>query len=318
VVKYWNGGGDAPVWFVADPLRTDLALIEHPANRQATYRWPLEYPVLLSGVRPNELDWHVFDAPGWYLGEGWALTPETAGVAEEDRRGPGLAAIQGWIRRRPDAMTVMIGGRNLDAGAPPARLVVAIDGREIAAIDANPGFFLQFLGLPAGTLGGGGSYARLTIASDRPRVAIEQFDAQPVSRVVFGFGDGWHEMESNPVTGRTWRWISERGVIRVIGAGRALDLRMTGETENVSGATSVTIRAGSHIVAQTMVEHQFAIDAALAADVLSAAETPITIESSQYFVPAEHGWPGRRTQDRRHLALRVAGVQIRPASAPGK
>ena len=35
----------------------------------------------MSGVRPNEMDWHVFDAPGWYLGEGWALTPETAGVA---------------------------------------------------------------------------------------------------------------------------------------------------------------------------------------------------------------------------------------------
>ena len=35
LVKYWNAGGRAPVWFVADPLRTDLALIERPAERPA-------------------------------------------------------------------------------------------------------------------------------------------------------------------------------------------------------------------------------------------------------------------------------------------
>ena len=28
-VKYWNGGGREPVWFVADPLRSDLALVRY-------------------------------------------------------------------------------------------------------------------------------------------------------------------------------------------------------------------------------------------------------------------------------------------------
>ena len=31
LVKYWNDGGRAPVWFVADPLRSDLALVDHGA-----------------------------------------------------------------------------------------------------------------------------------------------------------------------------------------------------------------------------------------------------------------------------------------------
>jgi hypothetical protein len=31
VVNYWNRGGRLPVWFVADPLRSDLALIDHEA-----------------------------------------------------------------------------------------------------------------------------------------------------------------------------------------------------------------------------------------------------------------------------------------------
>ena len=84
LVKYWNGGGRAPVWFVADPLRSDLALVRY-AGRPTLYRWPLESPVLIGGVRPNEMDWHTIPPPDWYLGEGWALTPETAGIAREDR-----------------------------------------------------------------------------------------------------------------------------------------------------------------------------------------------------------------------------------------
>ena len=46
------------------------------------------------------------DAPDWYLGEGWALTPETAGVAGEDHRGPGLRAdsrLDSSIARAADA-----------------------------------------------------------------------------------------------------------------------------------------------------------------------------------------------------------------------
>ena len=100
VVKYWNGGGTDPVWFVADPMRTDLALIDRAASRERTYAWPLQYPVLIGGVRPGDMQWHIFDSPGWYLGEGWALTPETAGVAAEDRHGPGIMPIEGWIRRQ--------------------------------------------------------------------------------------------------------------------------------------------------------------------------------------------------------------------------
>src|SRR5207344_310217 len=29
LVKYWNSGGHSPVWFVADPLRSDLALVHY-------------------------------------------------------------------------------------------------------------------------------------------------------------------------------------------------------------------------------------------------------------------------------------------------
>ena len=99
VVKYWNSGGRQPVWFVADPPRSDLALFRRQ-RPPARYRWAFDLPLVMGGVRPNEMDWHVIDPPDWYLGEGWAMTPETAGLAKETGRGPSRGGIQGWIPER--------------------------------------------------------------------------------------------------------------------------------------------------------------------------------------------------------------------------
>ena len=87
-------------------------------------------PALVGGARPDEMDWYVLDAPGWFLAEGWALTPETSGVADRDKKGPGDNQAVGYVRRRPGAVQMMIGGRNLGAAADPAvRFIVALDGR---------------------------------------------------------------------------------------------------------------------------------------------------------------------------------------------
>ena len=41
-------------------------------------------------------------------------------------------------------------------------------------------------------------------------------DAEASRRALFGFGDGWNEQEHEAVaTGRLWRWMSERGTLRV-------------------------------------------------------------------------------------------------------
>ena len=322
MVKYWNGGGNDPVWFVADPMRTDLALIDHP-DRRSSYAWPLNYPVLIGGIRPSDMHWYVFNSPSWFLGEGWALTPETAGVAEEDHRGPGMMPIEGWIRRRPEALTLMIGGRNLVADGPPIRATVTIDGRTVDDLVVAPGAFLRFVPLPEGVLNGAGRYAKILVAADSPRLAIEQFDAQSAGQLMFGFGEGWHEREYNPATGRMWRWMSERGVIRVRGAGpspapdpgagarRALQLVMTGETDPLPKPSQVTIRVADRFVAQFTVGRQFFVQTRIPAELLAADESAIVVETDQVVVPAERS---RRTQDRRHLGLRVFDFQLRPVS----
>jgi hypothetical protein len=200
LVKFWREGGDAqgdrPVWFVADPHRTDLALIDPESRRTARrYRWPLrepardplsrtlhrvfpiafDDPALVGGARPDEMDWYVLDAPGWFLAEGWALTPETSGVAAADKKGPGDNQATGYVRRRPGAVQMMIGGRNLGKPSDPAvRFILALDGKTLETFEVapSPGFFLRSLTLPEGALTGAGRWAEITVKAEsaNPRV----------------------------------------------------------------------------------------------------------------------------------------------------
>ena len=313
MVKYWNSGGRDEVWFVADPLRSDLALIDHAhAGRPDSYRWGLDYPVLIGGLRPNEMDWYRIDPPGWFLGEGWALTPETAGLAEEDGRGPGRAPIQGWIRRRQQAIALIVGGRNLASGSS-ARVTIAVDGRTIDEPTVMPGFFLRMLQLDAGRLTGPGDYATLTVQADPARVAIEQFDAQSDDRVIFGYGDGWQEQEHNPSTGGLWRWTSERATLRVHAGGHPLTLTLAGEppSVNFSKPSHVRISAGGRLVAEQTLSSSFLVQTTIPAELVGGAETLITIETDQIFVPAERR---RGSRDQRHLGLRVFFCELKPAS----
>jgi hypothetical protein len=307
VVKYWNGGGREPVWFIADPLRSDLALFKYE-RRPAFYRWPFASTRLIGGARPNEMDWHVMESPDWYLGEGWALTPETAGTAREDRKGPGYAPISGWIRRYPGAVTLMIGGRNLADGGPSAMLRVTVDGSPVLDETIAPGFFLRMIDLPSTV--GSGSYATVTIASDNPQLAIEQFDAQPDGRVIYGFGDGWNEQEYNPSTGVLWRWSSARSTIRLRPGGHALALTLRGEIEHASSST-ITIKAGEATAATFEVGKSFSRTVLIPPTLLSAPEVALTIESSAHYVPAETEW---RSQDRRTLGLKLLECVLSPAS----
>jgi hypothetical protein len=321
LVKYWIEGGRNQVWFVADPLRSDLALVDHP-DRAGSYRWPLEYPVLIGGLRPNEMDWYRISPPGWFLGEGWAVTPETAGVAGEDHRGPGRAPIQGWIRRRPAAVTLVVGGRHL-APVAPAHVTIALDGRTIDELAIASGFFLRVLHLDAGALAGPGDYAALTVSAetadavrlqpDPVQVAIEQFDAQSDDRVVFGYGEGWQEQEYNPSTGGLWRWTSERATLRVHAGGHPLTLTLAGEppSVNFSKPSHVKISAGGRLIAEQTLSSTFLVQASVPAELVAGAENNITIETDQIFVPADRR---RRSRDRRRLGLRVFFCELKPAS----
>ena len=306
-VKYWNAGGREPVWFVADPPRSDLALIKHH-TRPVHYRWPFSSTVLIGGSRPSEMDWHVIESPDWYLGEGWALTPETAGTAREDRKGPGYGPISGWIKRYPVPVTLMVGGRNLADAGPSARVLVQVDGQTVHDEVVPPGFFLRMIALPSTV--GTGDYATVTISSDNQQLAIEQFDAQPAGWPTYGFAEGWNEQEYNPSTGVLWRWSSNKGVIRVRAEGRDLALTLRGEIE-AAKQSHVIVRAGDAVAAEFDIDQTFSKTVVIPRTLLASPETTLTIESSAYYVPADTKW---RSQDRRVLGLKLEECTLSPAS----
>ena len=322
LVEYWTAGGDQPVWFLANPLRTDLALIDPASRRLLTaYRWPFPTEPFVGGVRPRDIDCYEICPPGWFLGEGWSLTPETGGVAAADGRGPDRGPIEAWVRRRPGAATLLVGGRNLGGpGDPAVRVDMTLEGRPVdsSIVRPAPGFFLRLIPLPDGSLAGSGRYARLTVSavpadagSPAVRVAIEQFDLQNQDQVVFGYAEGWHELEYDPTSGQLWRWTDESADIRVHGGGQALVLRVIGESplRDFSRPSGLAIRAGGAPLGRHQASSAFSFEVTVPEHALEQAGGILTLDTDQTFVPDERSQNG----DKRRLGLRIYSLTLRPA-----
>jgi hypothetical protein len=185
-----------------------------------------------------------------------------------------------------------------------------------------PGTFLKFVSLPfAQRDAAAPEYDTLSVTTTAgARVAIEQFDASS-TRPLLGFGDGWHEQEFNPRTGLRWRWLSERGELKLrprpvaIPAGAIplrttgqLTLRLEGESPRryFSRASRLVIRSRDQVVVDRILSDDFSLDVPIA----DPGDT-IVLETDQIYVPADRS---RRTQDRRHLGLRIFKCELRPAS----
>jgi hypothetical protein len=321
-VKYWNGGGVAPVWFVVDPLRASIDLVQHGAP--LTFRWAVSYPVLLGGTRPNEMDWYRVDRPDWYVGEGWALTPEAAGVADADRRDPSRGPITGWVHGSASSGgTLMIGGRSFDPTLRP-RLTVTLGGLRLIDDTLTPGAFLKFVSLPFSQRDSRApAYDAVTVTTTAgARIAVEQFDAS-TTRPLMGFGEGWHEQEFNPMTGRRWRWLSRRGELRIVVEPFALPsnairlhpagslvLHLEGESPRTyfPRGSRLVVRSREQVAFDRVLSSDFSLDVPIE----NVADT-IVLETDQSYVPAERS---RRSQDRRQLGLRIFKAEIRRTARP--
>jgi hypothetical protein len=315
--RAWRQGAASPLWFVADPRRTDLALVDQHGRRTTLYRWPFTSAVYVGGARPDEMDWHVYPQPGWFLERGWALTPEVAGITERDGWGPHARPSEGWVRRDIREPMMLIGGRHLgDAREPPVRLVADVDGRPVLTEPVAPGFFLTVAPLPPGALAGDGAFAKLTVRAEPltagaavPRVALEQFDLQARGVPMVGFDEGWQEPEYNPGTGRSWRWMSERAVLRVVNSTAGeVTIRMTGEDPRRYYKTAPVLRVsvGGSQVRTFTPDGDFSYIIGVPAPMLAASDGRVTLESSLMFIPGDR----EGTADRRHLAIRIYSVTV--------
>jgi hypothetical protein len=321
-VEYWRAGGGGTVWFLADPTRTDLALIDPQNRRDVTrYRWDIAGHPVLSGTRPLAADWYRITPPGWFLAEGWGLTPETGGIAQSTGRGVDKQPIEGYVRRRPGPMHLLIGGRHFSAaGDPPVVFSASIDGTAIETWTVEPGpggiSFLRFIDLPAGLPPGPGDYARLSITAraepasrPTPLVAIRQFDIQSSRTLIYGFGEGWHEAEYDNATGVSWRWTSGRSVLRV-SPPQDVVLQMRGESplKYFREVPTVRIRVGDRIVGELRPDADFEWAVTVPADAIRNGEGAIEIETDRIYLPGQ----AEGTSDARQLGLRFFEIAVNP------
>jgi hypothetical protein len=313
LVRYWREGHTAPLWFLADPMRTDLALIDPKSRTERwDFRWAWTSLSDLGGMRPKAAHLYLLTAPGWFAEEGWALTPETAGIARLMGRGPSLAPIQAWVHRRPEALQVLVGGRNLGRnGDPPATFVMALDGRDVAQWDVPPGFFVEQFEIPAGAITGDG-LASLTIRAisgkgGSSQTAIEQFDVQSAGALMWAYDEGWHEAEYSPAVG-LWRWTSERAALRVLNAQKPVVVTLSVETPRryFDDPVAVRMRVGDRVVGETTFADGNVWRVVVPHDALQLAAGRIMLETNQTFVPADKSGG----DDQRRLGLRVFGVDI--------
>jgi hypothetical protein len=328
LVDYWQRGGDAPVWFLADARRTDLALIDPQSRTHVTrFRWNVADRWTMSGARPTGVDWYVFDRPGWFAGEGWALTPEVGGLSQAAGTGVARRPIEAYVRRRPGPMRIMVGGRHFSAPLDSAATIaVAIDGVDVAMwkIDPAPGgaSFLRFVDLPGGLPAGEGTYARLTITAradppsrTTPSIAIRQFDIQPADTLMYGFGDGWHEEEYETATGLRWRWTSDKSVLHVAPA-QAVQLGFRGESplKYFDRAPAVRVTAGGQMVGELHPESEFTWHVTVPADAVQRAGGAIAIEVDRVYLPGR----AEGTADTRKLGLRLFETTVAPVAPPDR
>jgi len=307
-VKYWNAGGRAPVWFALDPRRAAIELVQH--DDPTRYRWSLPYPVLLSGIRPNDADWYRVGRPDWYLGEGWALTPESAGVAAVDHRGLQYGPIEGWVRRAAlGGGAFVIGGRNFE---PAGRPLINVSAERFwsTTMRVGTGAFLDVVRVPSLEVQTpAAEYVKVTISATPPsNVAVEQFDVSSFRSVV-GFGRGWYEPEFDPVTGQRWRWLSERGELRYVtpdDSGAILHLQGESPRKYYSRASRIVVRTGERVLREVTVADDFSLDVPVPA---ALSPSTLVVETDQTHVPAETRW--RRTNDRRRLGLRIFRCGLR-------
>ncbi len=315
LAKYWKSGRVEPLWFLADPSRSDVGLID-PLSRQdfTDVRWPLVSRPAFGGMRPSSVRWYRMPAPGWFVEEGWSLTPEAAGISRVMARAPHLDPIVAHIRRRPEAARMLIGGRNLAGAADPsARVTLSIDGTSFQELIAAPGFFLHVFEIPAGRLVGEGSLAALAIHSTPVSgaapipTAIEQFDLQPADRLMWAYDTGWQEAEYSPALG-VWRWTSDRAIVRIIGEARPVRITLHVESplRYFDEAPLVRALAGDRELAVTTLSASREWTFDVPADALRASAGAVTIETDRTFSPAERSGGA----DERRLGLRVFSVQV--------
>jgi hypothetical protein len=318
-IEYWRGGGRQPVWFLADPRRTDLELYDPRSVAEVLeYAWSGAGFAALGGTRPEGAVWYRLLPPAWMVDEGWSLTPEAGGRVHAGGGGPHRGPILADVKRHTAPVVILVGGYYLgDAQGPASTVALAIDGRTVDRWThdhraAGPAF-LHVTRLESGMPAGQEDYARLRLTvtaagGGQPgELAIRQFDVQPTSGTMHGFGAGWYEDELDPAQNRRWRWTSDHAELFVL-AGTGATLRLRGESplKYFGTAPLVRVAAGALMLAEFRPDTDFDWRIEIPAGALPSGGGTVTLSLDRVYLPGL----AEGTADTRRLGLRIFETRL--------
>jgi hypothetical protein len=141
---------------------------------------------------------------------------------------------------------------------------------------------------------------------------VRQFDAQDATQLIYGFGEGWHELEYDNATGRLWRWSSDRSVLRLHGKPQDVRLTLRGESplRYFDSPPVVRVLAAGHTVAEFRPSDAFEWNATIPAEMVANAGGAITLELDRVYLPGV----SEGTADERRLGLRLFDIRLHPVS----
>ena len=319
VLDYFRRGGTAPVWFLADPRRTDLELFDRRALRKdKEYSWEVAARPEFGGARPIGAEWYRLTPPEWVVGEGWSLTPEAGGRVRAEGSGLSRGPIEALVRRQPEPLLVLVGGYYLGAPTDPGTLLMlelngsVVDTWTHDHASAGPGF-LHVTRLAGGIPAGDGAYATLRITARNVsggaagELAIRQFDAHRESGSMLAFGPGWYEDEYDPATGLRWRWTSDRSDFFVVaGAGTTLVLRGESPLKYFDEPPIVRVSAGAMTLGEYKPDADFEWRIPIPRGTVPSSGGVVTVSLDRVYLPG----PAEGTSDTRRLGLRILGATL--------
>lgn len=309
-------------WWLVDPQRGDRAAVDSRGlHLRERYAWPATVAPLLGGMRPRPFDWYVVDEPSWVLDEGWALTPELAGLSHLRGRGPSsLEGARAIVRGAHGARTLLVGGRHI--GVPSAaqvRLSVAVGNDWQADARLEPGAFRQVWTIPAASRPADGADAAQTLvvrteseANGAAPVLLEQFDIQPVGVPVVALGEGWFEPERDVVSGRRWRWMAEQAILDIWGADCDVRLTLQGRWPRHYGEPpEMSVRAtASGTLFEGTVTRPFEVSMVVPRRARVDGRVRLEVTASRSFVAGQH----TGSADARRLSFEMGDVHVEPLS----
>jgi hypothetical protein len=318
-LDYFRRGERATVWFLADPRRTDLDLMDRRTLQKAEgYPWDVAGRPEFGGARPVGAEWYRLSPPDWVVGEGWSLTPEAGGRVSADRSGLIRGPIEAVVRRQPEPLVAVIGGWYLGNPAGPATaFTLEIDGATVETWthdhrSAGSGF-LHVVRLAEGIPAGDGAYASLRLTARSPvggragEVAIRQFDIHRESGSMLAFGPGWHEDEYNPTTGLRWRWSSDRSDLFVVaGSDTTLVLRGESPLKYFGEPPIVRVTTGAITLGEFRPDADFEWRIPIPRGTMPRGGGNVTVSLDRAYLPG----PAEGTSDTRRLGLRIFGASL--------